>query len=151
MSDFIDKTTGGTFRDLIRHPEKKIDQAEDELAFLLRSILLEYRVTVEDWDAMSTAYFNAVYNGNRKKAAQESINLSRMLTRNRVPWSRLSQAIGVLGFDSYDLKLEMHSSKRRLPITHVVRVNNPYRSKQDGGVMGFFGLIDHTIPAANDA
>lgn len=130
MSQYKDPNSRGTFRDLIRDPNKKRDEAGNEIAFLLRDILGEYQYSIAQWENMTERFFTAVHGNDRKAIAQAKINLARGLAKDKLTWGRFIQAILVMGFDEYEVVIRMKNRDDVKAKEHKVKFRNQYKNRK---------------------
>lgn len=126
MSNYISRG-GRTLADIIKDPRKLKDEARDELSFAFRDILAENRITLEQWNLLTTRLLAAKYNGDPKTISQEKINLSRALAKDTLTWSRFVEALFALGFDDYDIVITMTNRDNDKSNKHKIKIRNPYK------------------------
>lgn len=128
MSTYKDENTKHTLRDIIRDPNKKVDEASNELAFIFRTILSEHRLSIDQWDNLTTRYYIARYGGDTKTVAQEKINLIRAVAKEQLTWGRFMEAIEVLGYDECEISITLkNSGDKASERTHTARKKNKYK------------------------
>lgn len=130
MSEYKDPNSRGTFREIIRDPNKKRDEATNELSFLLRDILQEHQFSVGQWENMTDKFFGAMHGDDRKMVAQAKINLSRGLAKDGLTWRRFQQALLVMGYDNYEVTISMSNRGDTKPREHKVKFKNPYKGRR---------------------
>lgn len=107
MSDYKDEKNPDTLMDIIRDPSKKKQGATNELAFIFRDVLFELRIGPPEWENLVEKYGRARYGNDRKKIAQEKINLARAISKPELTWQRFIEAMSVLGYDVLDINVRL--------------------------------------------
>lgn len=107
MSDYKDEKNPDTLMDIIRDPSKKKQSASNELAFIFRNVLYELRIGPAEWENLVEKYGRARYGNDRKKIAQEKINLARAISKPELTWQRFMEALSVLGYDICDIRINL--------------------------------------------
>lgn len=130
MSEYRVPGTHYTIREIMNDPRRRKETAENELTALLADILLSHGITLQEWEMLSTRYWNRRYPGNPIKAAQEKTNAARALTMDSLTWNRFDEFIQCLGAVSYDYVVELHYADGREPSTHRLKVRNRYKDKE---------------------
>lgn len=134
MSNYKDENSQHTLRDIIRDPSRKVGEAQNELSFLFRMILLEHRIGVEQWENLTTRYFTARYESDRKVIVQEKINLSRAIAKERLTWQRFMEAIETLGYDECEISITLKNLGDDKNVrTHKALVKNKYKQRTRKG------------------
>lgn len=117
-----------TFRELLLDSEKKIREAENELAYLFRDMMLAHGVTPSEWDRRVDSYYKRLYTNAKGQADlvkvnQEKSNLVRALTKDALPWNRFKTALQLMGAESYTITIDLNYAGGRMH-THKVKVRN---------------------------
>jgi len=132
MSEYKDEKNPDTLMDLIRDPSKKKNSARNELAFIFRDVLFELRIGPPEWDVLVEKYARARYDGDRKKIAQEKINLARAISKPELTWQRFMEAMSVLGYDVCDISIKLlNRGAENNSRDFKVRVPNRYKKRGD--------------------
>lgn len=101
-----------TFRELLLDHTKKLDLSENELATLLRDMLLTHGISPSQWDKMADLYYRRL-NTNSKgevdllKVTHDKSNMAKALAKDSIPWRRFTAAINILGVRSYKIAVEL--------------------------------------------
>ena len=117
-----------TFRELLTDSRKKLDLSENELASLLRDMLLTHGIQPAQWDRMADAYYRRL-NTNSKgevdllKVTHDKSNMAKALAKDAIPWNRFTAAIKILGVKSYTVRL-MLDFPNDITFKHEVLVRN---------------------------
>ena len=122
------KANKSTFRELLLDPEKKRAEAENELAYLFRDIMLAHGVTPSEWDRRLDSFYKRLYTNSKGqtdpvKVNQEKSNLVRALTKDALPWNRFNRALQLMGSESYTISVDLNYADGRVH-THKVKVRN---------------------------
>jgi len=117
-----------TFRELLLDPEKKRSEAENELAYLFRDIMLAHGVNPSEWDRRLDMYYRRLYTNSRGevdliKVNQEKSNLVRALAKDTLPWKRFNTSLQLMGPESYTIIIELTYRDGRTH-THKVKIRN---------------------------
>lgn len=94
-----------TFREILLHPDKKKGEADNVLASLFRDMLAAYGVTPSEWELRVERYFRRKHTNeagvvDKKRVDQDKSNLTRALTKSKLPVKRFEEAMAVLGAES---------------------------------------------------
>jgi hypothetical protein len=139
-----------TFRDLLRHPNKRYDETNHALAKMLRDMLAVSGIGPGEWDKLIERYYRKMYT-NRKghidmiKVNQEKSNLTRALAKDKVPYYRLDTAIQILGCAYYVFTIERYDSRGVMTATRL-NVNNRYVHMPD-----INDVLKDTIPSVTSS
>ncbi len=127
MSEYRVPGTQFTLREVIADPRKRMETAENELTALFTKILLELRISLQEFEVISSRYWARRYPGDPIKAAQEKTNAARALTSNKITWKRFDEFIQMLGVTScrYTVDLDWPDGRKT---THAIKVTNRYKS-----------------------
>ena len=122
------KANKSTFRELLLDSEKKKSEAENELAYLFRDMMLAHGVTPSEWDRRLDSYYKRIYMNSKGqvdlvKVNQEKSNLVRALTKDALPWRRFHTAVQLMGSKAYTFTLELEYEDGRIH-THKVKARN---------------------------
>lgn len=128
MSEYKDENTRHTLRDIIRDPNKKVNEARNELSFLFRTILNEHRISIDQWDNLTTRYYTSRYGRDIKTVSQEKINLIRAVAKESLTWGRFMEAIETLGYDECEFSITLRNTGEKVSErTHSVRKKNRHK------------------------
>lgn len=102
-----------TFRELLLSPDKKKGESTNFLATLFRDALITLGVTPSEWDMRVDRYYrrrytNAAGEVDKKRVDQEKSNLTRALTKDRLPPKRFEEGMAVLGAESILMTMQVN-------------------------------------------
>lgn len=117
-----------TFRELLMDPEKKRSEAENELAYIFRDMMLAHGIQPSEWDRRVDSYYRRIYTNSKGevdliKVNQEKSNLVRALTKDALPWRRFITAVQLMGAASFTFTLDLNYQDGRT-FSHKVKVRN---------------------------
>lgn len=130
MSNYKGKGARGTFRDLLRHPTRKREEAGNELAFIFRDIMDEKRFELDQWEYLVERFYRSVYGEDTRAVQQAKINLARGLVKDKLTWGRFMEAMLVMGFDEYTFTVSMKNRVDEKAKEYQVKVKNPYKARR---------------------
>ena len=110
MSDKLSRTRSRTasknIRDLLNDSRKRIDEAENIPAKLLRRVFLQCGVMPGQWEKAVDLYYNRMFPEDMRKAHQYKSNLLRALNSPKISWKRFNEALEVIGAKSYEFHMK---------------------------------------------
>lgn len=92
-------------------PDKRINEAEDDLAYLWRSILRSRRVTEDGFnDGLNAWLTRNISSGNIKPNKRSSIrgNVIRALSETTMTWKTFQRGLSILRVEAVRLQVDAH-------------------------------------------
>lgn len=119
-----------TFRELLLAPDKKKGEATNVLAILFRDMLIAQGIMPSEWEHRVERYFTRLHTNaqgevDKKRVDQDKSNLTRALTKDRLPLKRFEEGVAVLGAESVQYTVQLNFPNNYSNI-HKVLVRNRY-------------------------
>lgn len=125
-----------TFRELLLAPDKKKGEAVNVLAVLFRDMLLAQGIMPSEWELRVERYYTRLHTNakgevDKKRVDQDKSNLTRALTKDRLPLKRFEEGVAVLGAESVKYSVQLNFPNNYSNI-HTVLVRNRYTPPAPG-------------------
>lgn len=124
------KTKTSNFKELMKDPNKKAGDTDHVLARLFREILATHGIGSTQFENLMDKYYRKLHTNRHGqvdlvKVNQDKSNLTRALSKDRLPWYRFETALQIIGPRSFTFTVTMDVGKG-LTYKRSVKVPNRY-------------------------
>ncbi len=118
---------------LLTDPKKEVNKSANVLDVLLRTILTDLCVGIEQWKRLTDQYYKSRLvrtPRNAKDLSSDRNNFNRAIAKGAVTWNNFIRAVRILGAQRIDVSITLHWRNKKKTV-HVLKVSNPVADIDD--------------------